>query len=100
MLAIYDRFGRLFYGSETIAKDVLEYVVFEKHIVNEYGTWRLHAKIIPEWMPSREPMPKTTIVEKIEDMDEDVEDEVLYEDDYKSYAEEDSTQKVPQTTAQ
>ena len=38
-----------------MAKDVLEYVVFEKHLANVYGTWRLHSKIIPDWMPKREP---------------------------------------------
>ncbi|CAH1163569.1 unnamed protein product [Phaedon cochleariae] len=54
-LAIYDRFGRLLHGSEIVAKDVLEYVVFEKHMANEYGTWRIHAKIIPDWLPPREP---------------------------------------------
>jgi len=54
-LAVYDRFGRLIHGSETVAKDVLEYVVFEKHLSNIYGTWRLHSKIIPDWMPRREP---------------------------------------------
>lgn len=54
-LAVYDRFGRLIHGSETVAKDVLEYVVFEKHLANVYGIWRLHAKIIPDWMPKREP---------------------------------------------
>lgn len=43
------------HGSEIIAKDVLEYVVFEKHLANEYGTWRIHAKIIPDWLPPREP---------------------------------------------
>ena len=50
-LAIYDRFGRLIHGSEIVAKDVLEYVVFEKHIANQYGKWRIHEKIIPDWMP-------------------------------------------------
>lgn len=55
VLAIYDRFGRLMHGSEILAKDVLEYVVFEKHISNEYGVWRLHEKIIPDWMPPKEP---------------------------------------------
>lgn len=50
-LAIYDRFGRLAYGSENLAKDSLEYVVFEKHISDEYGSWRIHGKIIPDWMP-------------------------------------------------
>merc|ERR1711892_745712 len=54
-LAVHDRFGRLIHGSETVAKDVLEYVVFEKHLANVYGTWRLHSKIIPDWMPKREP---------------------------------------------
>merc|ERR1719228_2942136 len=54
-LAVYDRFGRLIHGSETVAKDVLEFVVFEKHLSNLYGSWRLHSKIIPDWMPKREP---------------------------------------------
>merc|ERR1719384_502385 len=54
-LAVYDRFGRLIHGSETVAKDVLEYVVFEKHLSNTYGTWRLHAKIVPDWLPARGP---------------------------------------------
>jgi hypothetical protein len=43
----------LIHGSEAVAKDVLEYCVFEKHLSNVYGTWRLHAKIIPDWMPRR-----------------------------------------------
>ncbi|XP_041372267.1 probable 39S ribosomal protein L45, mitochondrial [Gigantopelta aegis] len=59
ILAVYDRFGRLMYGSDRIAKDVLEYVVLEKHIANEYGLWRIHGKIIPDWMPPREPLLKT-----------------------------------------
>lgn len=59
MLAIYDRFGRLMHGSEILTKDVLEYVVFEKHISNEYGKWRLHDKIIPDWLPAKEPAPIT-----------------------------------------
>ncbi|XP_064549636.1 large ribosomal subunit protein mL45 [Drosophila montana] len=59
MLAIYDRFGRLMHGSEILTKDVLEYVVFEKHISNEYGKWRLHDKIIPDWLPAKQPAPIT-----------------------------------------
>lgn len=59
ILAIYDRFGRLMHGSEILAKDVLEYVVFEKHLSNEYGLWRLHEKIVPNWMPPKEPVAKT-----------------------------------------
>lgn len=60
-LAIYDRFGRLMQGSEILTKDVLEYVVFEKHVSNEYGAWRIHGKIRPEWMPPRELSFKTYI---------------------------------------
>lgn len=43
------------YGSETIAKDALEYIVFEKHISSVYGEWRLHHKIIPDWLPEIQP---------------------------------------------
>ncbi|KMQ85282.1 putative 39s ribosomal protein mitochondrial [Lasius niger] len=50
ILAIYDRFGRLIQGSEILRKDVLEYIVFEKHLANEYGVWRIHGKVIPSWM--------------------------------------------------
>lgn len=57
-LAIYDRFGRLVAGSESVVKDVLEYVVFENYITNQYGIWRIHGKIIPEWLtPTMESIP-------------------------------------------
>ncbi|KFV97513.1 hypothetical protein N326_04474, partial [Eurypyga helias] len=58
ILAIYDRFGRLMYGGEQVPKDVLEYVVFERYLVNPYGTWRMHGKIVPEWAPPKEPIVK------------------------------------------
>ncbi|NWI68123.1 RM45 protein, partial [Todus mexicanus] len=60
ILAIYDRFGRLMYGGEQAPKDVLEYVVFERYLVNPYGTWRMHGKIVPEWAPPKEPIIKVT----------------------------------------
>lgn len=44
-MAIYDRFGRLMYGSPTVPKDVLDYIVFEKHISDHEGQWRMHAKM-------------------------------------------------------
>lgn len=62
-LAIYDRFGRLMYGSEILPKDVLEYAVFEKHLSNEYSSWRMHGKIIPDWTPERKPSYRTFIEE-------------------------------------
>jgi len=58
-MAIYDRFGRLAYGSENLAKDCLEYVVFEKHIADEYGCWRVHGKILPDWLPVQQPVLRT-----------------------------------------
>lgn len=48
MLAVYDRHGRLIHGSPVDVKDVLEYVVFEKYLANEYGQWRIHARIRPD----------------------------------------------------
>lgn len=74
-LAIYDRFGRLMHGSELLPKDVLEYVVFEKHLANEYGTWRLHAKIIPDWLPPRQPSMRTFKAENSTN-DTDVEESI------------------------
>uniref|UniRef100_F7DWV1 Large ribosomal subunit protein mL45 n=1 Tax=Equus caballus TaxID=9796 RepID=F7DWV1_HORSE len=61
-LAIYDRFGRLMYGQEDVPKDVLEYVVFEKHLVNPYGSWRMHGKIVPPWAPPKQPILKTVMI--------------------------------------
>lgn len=72
-LAIYDRFGRLLYGSENLIKDVLEYVVFENHISNIYGQWRIHGKVIPNWMPPRDPILRTYQLPKFESIEEDVE---------------------------
>ncbi|NWS92179.1 RM45 protein, partial [Toxostoma redivivum] len=62
ILAIYDRFGRLMYGGEEIPKDVLEYVVFERYLVNPYGTWRMHGKIVPDWAPPKDPIIKTVMI--------------------------------------
>ncbi|KAL7287603.1 hypothetical protein TKK_0018250 [Trichogramma kaykai] len=58
-LVMYDRFGRLVSGSPVLTKDVLDYIVFEKHLSNQYGVWRMHAKIIPTWMTSQISLPKT-----------------------------------------
>lgn len=47
-------------GSEHLVKDCLEYVVFEKHLSEEYSEWRLHAKIFPDWMEPKN-MPLKTM---------------------------------------
>jgi large subunit ribosomal protein L45 len=46
------------YGQEDVPKDVLEYVVFERHLMNPYGSWRMHAKIVPAWAPPKQPILK------------------------------------------
>ncbi|XP_077574208.1 large ribosomal subunit protein mL45 [Stigmatopora nigra] len=62
ILAIYDRFGRLMLGSEDQPKDVLEYLVMERHLVNSYGRWRLHGKIVPAWAPAKDPIIRTVMI--------------------------------------
>uniref|UniRef100_H2Z6C9 Large ribosomal subunit protein mL45 n=1 Tax=Ciona savignyi TaxID=51511 RepID=H2Z6C9_CIOSA len=62
-LAIYDRFGRLMYGSPDVARNVLEFVIFERHISHPYGMWRIHGKISSEAY-AKEPMKKTVAVIK------------------------------------
>ena len=78
-LAIYDRFGRLMVGSEDVPKDVLEYVVFEKHLPHRYGTWRMHGKIVPEWADHREPIVRTMVLpeEEEEEIEKDEGGEVM-----------------------
>ena len=75
-LAVYDRFGRLLHGSEILAKDVLEYIVFEKHLSNMYGTWRIHDKIIPDWTPPKDPSKLTRVKPEPEPEIVKVEEEV------------------------
>lgn len=55
------------HGSETVAKDVLEYVVFEKHLSSFYGTWRIHHKIIPDWLPELGSSPRTYVLKEGEE---------------------------------
>ena len=45
----------MIHGSPVVAKDVLEYVVFEKYLASFYGKWRMHAKIIPDWLRHERP---------------------------------------------
>lgn len=92
-LAIYDRFGRLMHGSEIIAKDVLEYVVFEKNISNLYGEWRMHDKIIPSWAEPKQPSYSTYryVEPKVEE--ESTEEEVKQE--VEAVQLEDGNQKTP-----
>jgi len=58
-MILYDRFGRLMYGSEEYARDILDYIVFEKQLSMEHGRWRIHAKIMPDWMPAQQDILRT-----------------------------------------
>ncbi|KAG9508987.1 putative 39S ribosomal protein L45, mitochondrial, partial [Fragariocoptes setiger] len=62
LLAVYDRHGRLTRGSETSIRQCVEYIVFEKYLANEYGTWRMHSKILPKWHETTVPQTKKTYV--------------------------------------
>ena len=73
-MAIYDRFGRLSYGSETLPKDVLEYVVFERYLTNPYSSWRLHDKIEPTWAPPKSPVLRSFVLPKPFYIDSSVEE--------------------------
>lgn len=42
----------------------MEYIVFEKHLANEYGVWRIHGKIIPPWMTSTDVAEGTYVLPK------------------------------------
>lgn len=87
-LAIYDRFGRLIFGDESVVKNILEYIVFENHVANIYGKWRIHGKIIPDWMPPRSPIPKTFVMP---DIPEEEKEEKTKSDSEKSTEISDST---------
>lgn len=60
-MAVYDRFGRLIFGSNTVPKDTLDYVVFEKHISDTDGRWRIHGKIQPSWSQHSDKIVQRTI---------------------------------------
>lgn len=38
-----------------VQRDVLEYLVFEKRLVDPLAPWRLHAKIVPDWFRRTSP---------------------------------------------
>jgi len=75
VLAIYDRFGRLIHGSEEVAVDCLEYIVFERHISNSYGRWRVHDRIVPTWAKQPPPIKKTYKEVPEEDMQTETQEE-------------------------
>ena len=47
-MALKDQYGRHLKGSDKKVKQVKDYVVFERHIVNKYGRWRVCGKVFPQ----------------------------------------------------
>eukprot|EP00088_Acartia_fossae_P023571 TRINITY_DN2456_c0_g1_i1.p1 TRINITY_DN2456_c0_g1~~TRINITY_DN2456_c0_g1_i1.p1 ORF type:complete len:364 (-),score=98.19 TRINITY_DN2456_c0_g1_i1:121-1212(-) len=92
-LAVYDRFGRLIHGNENVVKDVLEYCVFEKHLSNLYGIWRLHGKIIPDWKPRNENFGRLTYRLQPEIEEEEEETSAAAGSAQQDFAQEDDDQK-------
>jgi len=75
--AIYDRFGRLMFGNETVSKDVLEYIVFERVLTYPYSQWRVHSKIVPSWLPSTAPLLYTFEKPEIELIEENTQTDAI-----------------------
>ena len=45
VMAIKDKHGRHITGSDKEVKEVVEYVVFERHLTNKYGVWKVCGKL-------------------------------------------------------
>ena len=70
IMALYDRFGRLMHGSETVPKDTLDFIVFEKHLTDTLGKWRLHSKIATNLSSSNQSLIRRTMRSQKEEADE------------------------------
>ena len=47
-MAIKDKHGRHIKGSDKEVREVVDYVVFERHLTNKYGKWRVCGKLFPQ----------------------------------------------------
>lgn len=47
-MAIKDKHGRHVKGSDKEVREVVDYVVFERHLTNKYGKWRVCGKLFPQ----------------------------------------------------
>lgn len=62
-MAIFDRFGHLLLGSEIEPKECVEYAVFENHIADLDGSWRLHDKVYPSNTPPKQAVARPELLE-------------------------------------
>eukprot|EP00794_Sanderia_malayensis_P002992 gene2992-3449_t len=55
ILAITDNHGRKLKGDKKKSKEVIDYVVLERHLVNPYGQWKVIGKLMPQKLvPSKD----------------------------------------------
>ena len=47
VMAIKDKHGRHITGSDKEVKECIDYVVFERHLTNRYGVWKVCGKLHP-----------------------------------------------------
>ena len=48
VMAIKDKHGQHIKGSDKEVREVVDYVVFERHLTNKYGKWRVCGKLFPQ----------------------------------------------------
>ncbi|CAD5221098.1 unnamed protein product [Bursaphelenchus xylophilus] len=69
--AVYDRFGRVLLGHPEETKSNVEYVLFENHISNIDGVWRMHDKVYPSWTQTKDSIHRHDLLARLED-EEDI----------------------------
>jgi len=45
VMAIKDKHGRHITGSDKEVKEIVDFVVFERHLTNKYGVWKVCGKL-------------------------------------------------------
>lgn len=45
VMVIKDKYGRYIIGSDKEIKEVVDYVVFERYFINNYGVWKVCGKL-------------------------------------------------------
>ena len=48
VMALKDKHGRHISGSDKEVREFVDYVVFERHLTNEYGVWKVCGKLHPQ----------------------------------------------------
>ncbi len=99
-MSVYDRFGRLAFGSSTLPKDILEFIVFERLLTSPYGRWRMHDKIVPSWAPPLAPVIRSFVKPKPFKVDETAEKDIkaTFKNDESHLPKDDEAPRLEQKT--